>query len=369
MPIIRASREAARHAVAGATRALAVAFAARERRHGGRRDTCSWLVRCGLRRRDHRADVCDRRARNRPDAETRALLRCWWVRILHRFRQGRHMCWRCWAGLLIAVAIISPALRGIQALAAAWPRNTAAVHFLGGRRVQSGHRPVLKYGHRPRPAVRRWRGQRLPLLALRRHRRLFKPSFGPCHHRLCAGLRGVGRLAPGARLSMAVYAVRHRGDPPGAAGPSSERCGGRRASSWIVGAMVRAVLVCGPAPRWLRSPPEAASCPVVGPVRGASKGLPARALRPIKADAAMTARYARFRSTPRANPTSADLAPFRHRCDRVSIVVPVRNEAENVAPLVAEIVSGARRPLGSTKSVYVNATARRMRPPRRLAPI
>ena len=53
------------------------------------------------------------------------------------------------------------------------------------------------------------------------------------------------------------------------------------------------------------------------------------------------------------NQTSADLTPSDTDAVAVSIVVPVRNEAENVAPLVAEIV-GALDGRWDYEIIYVN---------------
>src|SRR6184192_486218 len=64
------------------------------------------------------------------------------------------------------------------------------------------------------------------------------------------------------------------------------------------------------------------------------------------------------------NQTSADLTPSDTDAVAVSIVVPVRNEAENVAPLVAEII-GALDGRWAYEIIYVNdgstdATAERL---------
>ena len=293
--------------VAGAARALAVAFAARR---GGAAGGTTRVVAVGWSWcRDHRADVRDRRVGNRPDAETRHA-----VAVVgphsHRFRQGRI----CAGGAGRIADRGCDRLAGLArhpALAVAWSRNAAAVHFLRGRRVQSGHRSA-EILRRPRPAVCRRRGQRLSLLALRGQPGLLQLSVRPRHDRLCAGLRRVGRLAPGARcdgrlchrsLRRPVWCcwpiIRATWSPARWSG-SSARC------SCDTGLR--------PAGSDLRSSATAALCPLSGPRPGASKGLPA-ALSPHKSGRRLTARYARFRVLPN-QPDECRFDTFRHRCGR-----------------------------------------------------
>ena len=78
-------------------------------------------------------------------------------------------------------------------------------------------------------------------------------------------------------------------------------------------------------------------CHLPDPCRGISKGLPARR-QPHKKRTPQTlnASATGYRPTQTA---SFDLPPSDTSSVAVSIVVPVRNEAENVLPLIAEIAA------------------------------
>ena len=136
-----------------------------------------WLS-AGSRRCDHRADVRDRRVGNRPDAEARHAIAVVAAHS-HRFRQGR-IC----AGGAGRIAD-----RGGDRLAGACAASSARCCLVSERGcsscsspccVQSGHRSA-EILRRPRPAVCRRRGQRVPFLALRGQPGLFQLSFRPRH--------------------------------------------------------------------------------------------------------------------------------------------------------------------------------------------
>ena len=201
-------------------------------------------------------------------------------------------------------------------------------------------------------------GQRVQLLALRGNRGLFQLSLRPRHHSFCAGLCRVGGVAAGA-VAMIVYALVDRGQPPGAAGPSSERRGRRRAGRHHR-RDVRALLVCGP-PARVCDPSRRHHCAACRAlVRAPQKGCPGR-VRPIKADAATADR--RFRPPGLSiQPDEFRFAFFRpscggrfHRCARAQ-----RSRERGAAD------RGDQRPrstaAGPTRS-STSMTARPTRPP------
>ena len=202
----------------------------------------------------------------------------WWMRILTDFGKDEYVLGAL-AVLLIAVAIISPAMRGIQ-------RSL----LLGlGTRLQflfcAVAVPVLigevdQMVGRPRPAVCRRRGQRVQLLAFQRERAAYS-SF-PSGHAITAFALAfaVAALWPKARPAMIVYALvilatrlvllaHHPSDVVAGALVGVDRRD------------VRALLVCGPAAR-ICDPPRrhhrAAGRTLVG---APQKGCPGR-IRPIR---------------------------------------------------------------------------------------
>ena len=89
----------------------------------------------------------------------------WWVRILTDFGKDEYVL-AVLGGLLIAVAIVSPALHGIQR-SLLLGLGTRLQFLFCAVAVSALVTEVLKVQYRPRPAVCRRRGQRLQLLALR----------------------------------------------------------------------------------------------------------------------------------------------------------------------------------------------------------
>ena len=266
----------------------------------------------------------------------------WWVRILTDFGKDEYVL-AALAVLLIAVAL-------------SFRRRCAAIQrslLLGlGTRLQFLFFAVLvsaarhaKCSNGASAAAGRSSAARPTSSTSRTSREpgLFQLSVRPRHDGLCAGLRRVGGLAAGAACDDRLCACDLR--------RAAWCCLAHHPSDVVAGALVgdrsaRCSCATGLRPAgWdLRSSATAAIVSLVGPSSGRLKGLPG-ALPPHKSGRRQTARYARFRAF-QPNQTSADLTPSDRAAVAVSIVVPVRNEAENVAPLIAEIVERARRPLG-----------------------
>ena len=205
----------------------------------------------------------------------------WWVRILTDFGKDEYVL-AVLAGLLIAVAIVSPALRGIQR-SLLLGLGTRLQFIFCAVAVSNLVTEVLKY------CVGRGR----PFVGGEANAFHFSHFAGnPAYYSFPSGHAttafalafAVSVVWPQARVAMAVYAIDHCGDPSGAAGPSSERRGCRRAGR-DRRRDVRAILVCGPAAR-ICDPARRQHCvPCRALVRAPQKGCPRR-FRPIKADAA-----------------------------------------------------------------------------------
>ena len=151
----------------------------------------------------------------------------WPVRILHRFRQGG----------LCAVGAGSDAVRrcaGFAAIAGT-PRDPCCSSF--GTRLAvcvfcgagaGSRRRSHQMDRRARPALRRRRGQRLQLRALRRNRSLCQLSVGHAITSFALAF-AVSAVWPRARVADDRLCRPDRGQPARAAGPSSQRRGRGRA--------------------------------------------------------------------------------------------------------------------------------------------
>ena len=169
----------------------------------------------------------------------------WWLRILTDFGKDEYVL-AVLAGLLIAVAIVSPALRGIQR-SLLLGLGTRLQFIFCAVAVSNLVTEVLKY------CIGRGR----PFVGGEANAFHFSHFAGnPAYYSFPSGhattafalALAVSAVWPQARVAMAVYALDHCGDPSGAAGPSSERRRGRR-DGRDRRRDVRAILVCGPAAR------------------------------------------------------------------------------------------------------------------------
>ena len=190
------------------------------------------------------------------------------------------MCCGRWRRLLFAVALVVAAVAGSRAIAAAAVSATRLQFVFFAVLVPVARRRGHQMDRRARPAVCRRQGQRLQLRALSPEPKPM-PAFRPAHAitRFRAGLRGVRGLAAGTDRDDRVCGA-DRGQPSGAAGPSSQRrgCGrvdrrGRRD--------VRAVLVRRPPARVRHSAPTAQLCRLPDLAGAPQKGCP-RARQPHK---------------------------------------------------------------------------------------
>ena len=199
----------------------------------------------------------------------------WPVRILTDFGKAAFVLWFL-AGMLFAVAVVAPRLRGTSRSRLLASRDAFAV-CVSGRAGAAARRRAHQMDRRARPAVCRGRGQCLQLRAFRGNRGLCQFSIGSCHHQLRAGLRGFGGVAAGTDSDDRVCAADRR-QPAGAFGPSSERCG--------CGCVDR-VGRCDAGPVLVRGPPlgvrhrSGRHNHATGQLRGPPKGLPG-ALSPHK---------------------------------------------------------------------------------------
>src|SRR5260370_2817780 len=184
------------------------------------------------------------------------------------------------------------------------------------------------------PAVRRRQGQCFQLRALQRDRSLCQLPVRACDHERRAGVRGHGGLAADATCDDVVCSV-DCDEPPRAAGPSSQRRGRRRLDRRDR-RDGRAILVRR-APSGFYDRSRWRNCAASEHARATQKGC-RQAVSPIRSGRrnAGTERFAAGRPI---QTMSVDLSSFDAAAVAVSIVVPVRNEAENISPLVAEIAA------------------------------
>ena len=131
----------------------------------------------------------------------------------------------------------------------------------------------------------------------------------------------------------------------------------------VIGAMAGALLVRRPPPRASLSVATAKLCRSGAASRPAQKGCP-RGRQPHKKRTLQTAGSSGSAGGGPTQTVSVDLPSSDTAAVAVSIVVPVRNEAENVAPLIAEIAA-ALDGRWAYEIIYVNdgstdATAERL---------
>ena len=195
-----------------------------------------------------------------------------------RFRQSPPMCCGRWPACCSPSRSSAAAIAGNSAIAAAGLGDAPAVPVSSPSLVPVLVGDVLKWiVGRGRPFVG-GEANAFNFSHFARQRGLCQLSVRPCHHGLCAGFRGFRAMAAGAALDADL--CRHDcAQPPGAAGASSERRGGRRAGrrdrrhGWCATGL----------PRAASASPSATTAPLCrfrGPRWGTSKGLPAGASAP-----------------------------------------------------------------------------------------
>ena len=195
---------------------------------------------------------------------------------------------------------------------------------------------------RARPAIRRRQRRSLSLRAVRLEGRIRQHAVRPCHHRVCGGGRDRRAVAADP-LFMWAYALVIALSRVVADGPPSERRAGRRPGRGAGGAPGAAVVRGAPA-RLRDRARRAASGRCRALVPAHQKGCPA-ACRPI--------RSTRNRLPAAERGGDHERNARQRRRPAVSIVIPVKNEAGNITPLVTEIVEALGKTL-SFEVIYVN---------------
>src|SRR4051794_27502730 len=189
-------------------------------------------------------------------------------------------------------------------------------------------------GCRTRATVRRRRGQRVQLCAVCRDGSLCELSIGSRRHRFRTGFRRQRGLASSAGGHDRVC-LPDRRHPPGAIVSSPQRCGcggfDRRRRGHD-----RTLLVCG-APACVRYSSRWQNCAASEGFRTVQRGCP-QGLSAIRSGRRNRPKRRHFWRRP-IQKVSSDLPPSDTSVVAVSIIVPVRNEAENVKPLIAEIAA------------------------------
>ena len=263
----------------------------------------------------------------------------WPVRIFTDFGKAALVLWALVA-MLFAVALISPRLRGTpRSLLLRFGTHLQFLFFAVLVPVLSGE--VIKWiVGRGRPFVG---GEANAFNFAHFAGTEAYASFPSAHAITSFALAfAVAAVWPQARIPMIALCRLDRGQPARAAGPSSERRGGGRIDrrGRCDG---RAVLVRGP-PSGVRDRPRRRIAPLRDLAGGSQKGCP-RGVSPIRSGR----RNRRTHAGPavgQLKPMSVDLPSSDTAAVAVSIVVPVRNEAENVAPVDRGNRRRARRPMG-----------------------
>ncbi len=184
------------------------------------------------------------------------------------------MCLLALLRLLIALALLAPACGAARRAPCLLGFGTRLQCIFLSVALSVFVAEVLKGMRRPRPAVRRRRGQCLSLFAFRRNAGLCQLSVGPCDHGVALAF-AVAALWPQAARGDGRLCGRHLL-------PAGWCCwriiratwSAARWSAWI-GAMVGALLVCGPAAGVRHPPGRQRLSPLPGPsVRPSQKGCP-----------------------------------------------------------------------------------------------